>query len=216
MADTATASAVVEKVETKSSPAKGRKAKAAAAGGAKKPKSKPTHPPTSQMVSAAIKELKDKKGSSLAAIKKYIAANYKLDVDKLNFYIKKALRDGVEGGTLVRTKGVGASGSFKLPASGKNEKTGTDKPKVAKKSASKSAKPKAKSAKPKATAAKKSTGEKKAAKATAKAAKATGAVKAKTPKQKTTKPSKAAPKTKVPKAKKLAAPKKAAAAAKKS
>ena len=44
---------------------------------ASKPKAKPTHPPTAAMVMAAVKALKDAKGSSLPAIKKYIAANYK-------------------------------------------------------------------------------------------------------------------------------------------
>ena len=49
----------------------------------KKPKAKPSHPPTSEMVNTAIKTLKERGGSSLQAIKKYIAANYKVDVDKL-------------------------------------------------------------------------------------------------------------------------------------
>ena len=45
---------------------------------AAKPKAKPTHPKTSVMVVAAIKALKERNGSSLPAIKKYIAANYKV------------------------------------------------------------------------------------------------------------------------------------------
>merc|ERR1712110_4549 len=47
---------------------------------AKKPAKKAEHPPSAVMVLAAVKALKDKKGSSLPAIKKYIAANYKVDV----------------------------------------------------------------------------------------------------------------------------------------
>ncbi|XP_022169923.1 histone H1-like, partial [Myzus persicae] len=44
---------------------------------AKAAKTAATHPTTSVMVTSAIKELKEKKGSSLPAIKKYLAANYK-------------------------------------------------------------------------------------------------------------------------------------------
>ena len=44
----------------------------------KAPKAKPAHPPTAAMVMAAVKALKEAKGSSLPAIKKYIAANYKV------------------------------------------------------------------------------------------------------------------------------------------
>ncbi|XP_046685055.1 histone H1-like [Homalodisca vitripennis] len=51
-----------------------KKAKAAAA--SKKPRVKPAHPPTSDMVNAAIKNLKERGGSSLQAIKKYIAATH--------------------------------------------------------------------------------------------------------------------------------------------
>merc|ERR1712193_427723 len=63
---------------------------------AKKPKAKPTHPPTSAMIAAAIKALNERNGSSLAAIKKYIAATYKVDVVKLAPFIRKALKKGVE------------------------------------------------------------------------------------------------------------------------
>merc|ERR1712029_663210 len=63
---------------------------------AKKPKAKPTHPPTSAMIAAAIKALKERNGSSLAAIKKYIAATYKVDVVKLAPFIRKALKKGAK------------------------------------------------------------------------------------------------------------------------
>ncbi len=89
--------------------------KAAKAKGDKK--AKPSHPPTSQMVTAAIKSLKERGGSSLQAIKKYIAANYKVDVEKLSPFIKKFLKSAVVSGALVQTKGKGANGSFKLSAS---------------------------------------------------------------------------------------------------
>ena len=88
----------------------------------KKPKAKPSHPPTSEMVNTAIKTLKERGGSSLQAIKKYIAANYKVDVEKLAPFIKKYLKSAVTAGTLIQTKGKGANGSFKLSAAKKAEK----------------------------------------------------------------------------------------------
>lgn len=80
----------------------------------KKAKTKPTHPPTSEMVCNAIKSLKERGGSSLQAIKKYVAANYKVDAEKVSPFIKKYLKSAVTSGVLVQTKGKGASGSFKL------------------------------------------------------------------------------------------------------
>lgn len=82
----------------------------------KKVRGKPAHPPTSEMVSAAIKGLKERGGSSLQAIKKYISANYKVDAEKLSPFIKKYLKAAVTSGTLIQPKGKGASGSFKLAA----------------------------------------------------------------------------------------------------
>ena len=89
-------------------------AKPAKAAKAKKPKVKSSLPPTSVMVQAAIGALKERKGSSLVAIKKYIATNYKVDPVKHSHFIKKALTNGVEKKILLRAKGGGASGSFKL------------------------------------------------------------------------------------------------------
>merc|ERR1712223_611912 len=80
---------------------------------AAKPKAKPTHPKTSVMVVAAVKALKERNGSSLPAIKKYIAANYKVDTVKLAPFIKKAIKSLVEKKGLIQVKGKGASGSFK-------------------------------------------------------------------------------------------------------
>ncbi|XP_023246653.1 histone H1-like [Copidosoma floridanum] len=76
---------------------------------------KSPHPATSEMVIAAIKTLNEKKGSSLHAIKKYIAATYVVDAKKLAPFIKKYLRNSVEKKTIVQTSGVGASGRFKKP-----------------------------------------------------------------------------------------------------
>merc|ERR1711944_380985 len=80
---------------------------------AAKPKAKPAHPPTASMVMAAVKALKEAKGSSLPAIKKYIAGNYKVDIVKLSPFVRKALKSLVEKKKLVQTKGTGASGRFK-------------------------------------------------------------------------------------------------------
>merc|ERR1712062_479595 len=82
---------------------------------AKKPAAaKSGNPTSSVIVKAAIEGLKERKGSSLVAIKKYIATNYKIDPSKHSHFIKKALTSGVEKKTIVQTKGTGASGSFKL------------------------------------------------------------------------------------------------------
>eukprot|EP00095_Tigriopus_kingsejongensis_P011693 maker-scaffold578_size132436-snap-gene-0.33 protein:Tk11693 transcript:maker-scaffold578_size132436-snap-gene-0.33-mRNA-1 annotation:"histone h1" len=97
-----------------------------------KPKVAATHPPTSVMVMAAVKALKERNGSSLPAIKKYIAANYKVDVAKTAHFIKKAVKSLVEKKKLTQTKGTGASGSFKLTTSAKVEKPKVVKPKKAK------------------------------------------------------------------------------------
>ncbi|XP_058808690.1 uncharacterized protein LOC131674193 [Phymastichus coffea] len=68
MAETAVAQ--VSKVPVvQTSPKKTKALKKTA--GAKKPTTKPNHPPTGEMVNAAIIALKEKKGSSLQAIKKF-------------------------------------------------------------------------------------------------------------------------------------------------
>eukprot|EP00095_Tigriopus_kingsejongensis_P006512 maker-scaffold172_size289735-snap-gene-0.17 protein:Tk06512 transcript:maker-scaffold172_size289735-snap-gene-0.17-mRNA-1 annotation:"histone h1" len=97
-----------------------------------KPKAAATHPPTSVMVMAAVRALKERNGSSLPAIKKYIAANYKVDVAKNAHFIKKAVKSLVEKKKLTQPKGTGASGSFKIPTAVKVEKTKVVKPKKAK------------------------------------------------------------------------------------
>lgn len=157
---------------------------------ARKPAKPSTHPPVAQMVNAAIKNLKDRKGSSLAAIKKYIAANYKCDVAKLAPFIRKYLKKAVADGKLKQVKGSGAAGSFKL--ADKAEKPEKKKPKKVKKTPTK---------------------KKAAKKSPKKAAKKAAPKKAKTPKKKAT-PKKAATKAKKPAkkpAKSPAKPKKAAA-----
>ncbi|XP_057320670.1 histone H1-like [Microplitis mediator] len=205
------APAVEEKIVAKSdSPKKAVKAK--------KPSAKPTHPSTADMVTAAIKSLGERGGSSLQAIKKYIAATYKVDAEKQAQFIKKFLKAAVTKGTLVQTKGKGASGSFKLPVtkSASKPKVAGEKKAAAKKPAAK--KPATKKATEAKTSVKKATAPKKAVakKPTAakKPAKAPAKPKAAAPKaKKAVKGPTAKPKS--PKPKKVAAPKAAKAPARK-
>ncbi|XP_025421085.1 histone H1A, sperm-like [Sipha flava] len=73
-----------------------------------------SHPNTAIMVIAAVKELKGKKDSSLQGIKKFMAANYKVDSTKLAPFIRKFLKAPVAKGLLVQTNGSGASSHFKM------------------------------------------------------------------------------------------------------
>ncbi|XP_027458022.1 histone H1.1 [Zalophus californianus] len=93
-------------------PAAGKKAKrpAKAAAAAKR---KPAGPSVSELIVQAVSSSKERSGVSLAALKKALAAaGY--DVEKNNSRIKLGLKSLVSKGTLVQTKGTGASGSFKL------------------------------------------------------------------------------------------------------
>lgn len=185
-----------------------KKSKAAA-----KPKAKktvPSHPKTADMVNAAIANLKERGGSSLQAIKKYIASNYKVDVEKLAPFIRKYLKSAVTNGTLVQKKGKGASGSFGLNPNQKSEKK-AKKP-AAKKAASGEKKAKKPAAKKAAAGEKKAkpSAAKKAKKSPAKPKKAPAAKKAAKPKKpKTPKKAKSPKKPKSPKPKKAPAAKKA-------
>ncbi|XP_058839160.1 histone H1A-like [Topomyia yanbarensis] len=176
----ATAPAVVASPPAAKAPPK--QAAKASKSDAKKPKKSSTHPPVSEMVLAAIRTLKERSGSSLQAIKKYIAVNYMCDVARLAPFIRKALKTGVEKGNITQTKGTGASGSFKVTVEAKKP-AGDKKPpsgaaKKPKKSATKSGEKKnppagggEKTSKPKAAiaAAKKSATKKAKAAAPAKA-----------------------------------------------
>ncbi|XP_078048534.1 histone H1-I [Augochlora pura] len=151
--------AVSENPSSGSSPAK-----KAAKSKTKAQRSKSSHPPTSEMVNAAIKELKDRKGSSLQAIKKYIASTYKVDGEKLAPFIKRYLKTAVTSGAVVQTKGKGASGSFKLSAPKGSAETKSKPKRVAKKSEVADKKPaEKKPASPKKPAAKKPAAKKPAA-----------------------------------------------------
>jgi histone H1/5 len=180
---------------------------------AAKAKAPASHPTYQAMIKAAITHLKEVKGSSRAALLKYILQNYKVgdNVKLVNARIRAALKRGVTTGALKQVKGTGASGSFRL--GDKVKKVSAAKPKA--KKAAKAKKPAAEGAaaakpkkakkpkSPKKAAAKKpKTPKKKASPKKPKAAK-------KSPAKKAAKPKKASPK----KAAKKAAPKKAAAKA---
>ena len=175
-------------------------APAKAAPKAKKPAKKADHPPVAAMVSAAIAALKDRKGSSLPAIKKYVAATYKVDIEKLAPFVRRYLKKAVADGKLTQVKGTGASGSFKLAKVEKEKKPKAKKPAAKKPAAKKSPKKAAK--KPAAKKAKTPKKEKKAKKP--------AAAKPKKPKAKKATKSPAKKAAKKPAAKKPAAKKPAA------
>merc|ERR1712021_135831 len=125
---------------------------------------------------AAVKALKESKGSSLAAIKKYIAANNKVDIVKISPFIRKAVKKLVADKKITQVKGVGASGRFKANKVEKPKVKKVKKPKkkVAKKAkkpaVKKSPKKAAKTAAAKKPVAKKAAAKKPAAKKTPKKA----------------------------------------------
>lgn len=152
--------------------------------------SKPAdHPQYSAMIKDAIAALKERNGSSIQAIKKYILANNKVGTNA-SVVVNRTLKNMVKKGSVVQTKGTGANGSFKLApkaekapkktapkkkSSAKSPaKKAAAKPKAAKAAKSPAKKPVAKKAKsPKKTAAKKPAAKKPAAKKTPAAKKAT-------------------------------------------
>merc|ERR1712112_718160 len=137
----------------------------AAAPKAKKAKKVPAaHPPYAAMITAAVKGLADKKGSSRQAILKYVVANNKVDAAKAAVRVRLALKKMIAAKKVVAAAAAGkkGAGSFKLPAkepkAKKAKKPKAKKPKKAKKvkkpAAKKAKKPKKAAKKP---AAKKAT-----------------------------------------------------------
>lgn len=92
-----------------------------------------------EMITQAISKLAERGGSSRQAILKFICANFPIEPKQAAIHLKMALKHGVKSGSLKQSKGVGASGSFKL-----GEKKVEKKPKV--KKAPKIKKPKVKKA----------------------------------------------------------------------
>uniref|UniRef100_H3CTK9 Histone H1 n=1 Tax=Tetraodon nigroviridis TaxID=99883 RepID=H3CTK9_TETNG len=96
---------MAEEAPAAAAPAKAAKKKAS--------KAKRSGPSISELILQAVSESKERNGVSLAALKKALAAGG-YDVDKNKARVKIAVRGLVSKGTLVQTKGTGASGSFKM------------------------------------------------------------------------------------------------------
>ena len=146
-------------------------------------KAAPSHPPVAVMVTTAITELKERNGSSLPAIKKFLIGKYNADIDRLAPFIRKFLKKAVEEGKLKQIKASYKVDKTKVekPKPVKKPKKAEAKPKKAKTTKPKTAKPKATPKSPKKAAAKDK------AKPAKKATKAEKPKKVKTPK-KTAKP----------------------------
>uniref|UniRef100_A0AAR2JXZ3 Histone H1 n=1 Tax=Pygocentrus nattereri TaxID=42514 RepID=A0AAR2JXZ3_PYGNA len=144
---------MAEVAPTQAAPTKAPKKKSAA-------RPKKAGPSVGELIVKAVSQSKERSGVSLAALKKALAAGA-YDVEKNNSRVKLAVKSLVTKGTLVQTKGTGASGSFKLdkkqtePKKNKTRKVAAKKPRmvVAKKPAAVKKSPK--KAKKPATAAKK-------------------------------------------------------------
>ncbi|MGH0138142.1 UNVERIFIED_CONTAM: hypothetical protein FKN15_065187 [Acipenser sinensis] len=76
-------------------------------------KPKKAGPSVSDLIVKAVSASKERSGVSLAALKKTLAAGG-YDVEKNNSRVNTAVKSLVSKETLLQTKGVGASGSFKL------------------------------------------------------------------------------------------------------
>merc|ERR1711972_257161 len=101
------------------------------------------HPKYSVMIAAAITALKDRTGSSRAAILKHIVANNKVDAAKAATQVRLALKRGVAKGALKMASAKGKNaGSYKLVKVEKPKKVKKVKKPAAKKPAAKKAKKK--------------------------------------------------------------------------
>ena len=85
-----------------------------------------SHPTSAVMVHEALSTLKDRKGSSLAAIKKYIAGTHHVDATgRASHFIGKALKAALEAQTVILVSGTGLNGRFKLAVKEKEKKPKT-------------------------------------------------------------------------------------------
>merc|ERR1712114_24672 len=74
---------------------------------------KAEHPTYFEMIAAAITSMKDRRGSSRQAIRKYMLENYKVDSVKMTVPLRLSLRNGLAKGKLRYTRESG-KGSYKL------------------------------------------------------------------------------------------------------
>ncbi|KAI1718223.1 linker histone h1 and h5 family domain-containing protein [Ditylenchus destructor] len=75
-----------------------------------------SHPTYADMIKKALTDLDDRKGTSRAAILKYVVQKFQVgsNMAMISAHLKQALKRGVATGALKQTKGTGASGSFRL------------------------------------------------------------------------------------------------------
>ncbi|OCT83169.1 histone H1.0-B [Xenopus laevis] len=101
------------------------------------------HPKYSDMILAAVQAEKSRSGSSRQSIQKYIKNHYKVG-ENADSQIKLSIKRLVTSGALKQTKGVGASGSFRLAKADEGKKPAKKPKKEIKKAVSpkKVAKPK--------------------------------------------------------------------------
>uniref|UniRef100_A0A5K3FLM0 H15 domain-containing protein n=1 Tax=Mesocestoides corti TaxID=53468 RepID=A0A5K3FLM0_MESCO len=81
------------------------------------------------MIIEAIAALKERGGSSRQAIIKYINAHYVVDEKVVDSNVRRALSTATDAGNLVRVKGVGVNGSFKISRKVEKKPIATKKPK---------------------------------------------------------------------------------------
>ena len=125
------------------------------------PKAAPAHPKYEDMVKAAILALKDRNGSSVPAIAKYLGSNFKLP-GNFKKILSTQLKNLVKSGKLLKVKASYKLGEALKKAPKKPKKKAA--PKKKKPKAKKAKKPKAKKAPKKKAAKKKAAPKKKAAK----------------------------------------------------
>ncbi|NXQ16537.1 H5 protein, partial [Peucedramus taeniatus] len=80
------------------------------------------HPAYSDMITAAIRADKSRGGASRQSIQKYVKSNYKVG-QNADVQIRLAIRRLLATGVLKQTKGVGASGSFRLAKASKAKRS---------------------------------------------------------------------------------------------
>ncbi|KAK0403690.1 hypothetical protein QR680_017069 [Steinernema hermaphroditum] len=76
-------------------------------------KEAPTHPPFQSMIKEAIEALHDKKGSTKAAIRKYIVTNFTVNEKMATVHLRQALKRCSDSGFLKKN-GMGSAGRFLL------------------------------------------------------------------------------------------------------
>ncbi|XP_064276355.1 histone H5 [Passer domesticus] len=80
------------------------------------------HPAYSDMITAAIRADRSRGGASRQSIQKYVKSNYKVG-QNADVQIRLAIRRLLAAGVLKQTKGVGASGSFRLAKASKAKRS---------------------------------------------------------------------------------------------